>query len=255
MTSGSSAAHTRSAAAASPRRASARPASSPPAGSSSALAADQPDQLGRRAARPLLRVHQEVPDRDHGGHVEKVVAVDGLAQVLPAAVEVATQLAGPQARGLDGLQLQVAASQPGLDLVVPQVHLLAPAPVLEDPGADGQALAELRGGVDELREVLGALAPALVLQRPDRAGAEVGPAVHERLLDVVEQQPVAGGGLREPPPGRLGEQLHGEAGGGLGEVSGVQRPRAGARRLEGRCRFGAAGHRGRLEPEDARAKR
>lgn len=77
----------------------ARPASSAAAAARATLAPHQPDQLGGRAARPLLRVDEEVRNREHQGPRQAVVAVDGPPEVLPAAVEVARSSSASKCEG------------------------------------------------------------------------------------------------------------------------------------------------------------
>ena len=168
--------------------------------------AHQAQQLGRRQARPVPNVCEEVPGRDHGTCGEAHVLGDHGRMVVAAARQIGDQFRVGEGVRIDGLQLSVRGNGGWFAVLVPVAKLLPPELLRED-----------------LFSALKALGDFGVRSRQHLVVAE---AVHVAHLEAVYEHPVEAGEV-------VGAPLEG---GGMGllevarhrarEVHGVLLPRS-----------------------------
>ena len=94
--------------------------------------AHQAQQLGRRQARPVPNVGEEVPDWDHGATGEAHVLGDHGRMVVAAARQIGHQLRVGEGVRIDGLQLPVRGNGGWFAILVPVAKLLPPELLRED---------------------------------------------------------------------------------------------------------------------------
>ena len=193
----------------------------------------QAKQLGQRASCPLVRVDEEVTDRQQRRHVEQMVDVRTPDLVLAAAIEVREELARGERVRIDGEELEVTLDRRRLHLAIPAFEVLPPQPPLEDGRTRLEPPLDLRiGSREPVPHVLRGMANR-VLRRSHRAGAEVREPVHESRFQVLEQRPVTAQALAEPALERVREELGLEPRHRPRPVGRVEEPRSRPGRGEG----------------------
>ena len=135
--------------------------------------AHQAQQLGRRQARPVPNVCEEVPGWEHGAGGEAHVLGDHGRMVVAAARQIGDQLRVGEGVRIDGLEFPVRGNGGWLVLLVPVAKLLPPELLRED-----------------LFSALKALGDFGLRSRHHLAVAE---AVHVADLEAVNEQPVETG--------------------------------------------------------------
>ena len=109
-----------------------RSISSEPPADTSAEPRIRPKQLGRRQARPVPDVGEEVPGREHGTGGEAHVLGDHGRMVVAAARQIGDQLRVGEGVRIDGLQLPVRGNGGWFAILVPVAKLLPPELLRED---------------------------------------------------------------------------------------------------------------------------
>ena len=174
--------------------------------------AHQAQQLGRRQARPVPDVCEEVPGREHGTGGEVHVLGDHGRMVVAAARQIGDQLRVGEGIRIDGLQRPVRGDGGWFAILVPVAKLFPPELLRED--------------------LLGALKALRDLGVRSRQHLVVAEAVHVADLEAVDEHPVEAGEVVGAPLEGGGMRLLEVARHRAREVHGVLLPRSWPGRLE-----------------------